>query len=86
MAVYDVTEEENSLLKQGVCPDCSSKEFLAGPCGGASQNFKCATCGSEFNICWPFCAERIDRLASQPVIAEESKEDNIDSRFDILDL
>ena len=82
MPVYDVTEEENSLLKQGICPDCLSTRFLAGPCGGASQNFKCAKCGSEFNICWPFYAERIDRS----IIAEESKEDNIDSRFDILDL
>ncbi len=42
-----------------VCPDCGGPTFVLGPRGGNSQNIKCSTCGSEFNICPPYFAERI---------------------------
>jgi len=31
------------------CPFCKSKEFLEGPHGGLSINFKCGKCGARFN-------------------------------------
>jgi hypothetical protein len=53
-------EEREYLFVQGRCPDCGDlKQFLAGPCGGLSQNIMCATCKSKFNICPPWFAERI---------------------------
>jgi hypothetical protein len=58
------TEELNAyqmemLFIEKLCPDCGHSEFLAGPEGGCSQNIKCNNCGSKFNICPPFFAERI---------------------------
>ncbi|KKN77859.1 hypothetical protein LCGC14_0355960 [marine sediment metagenome] len=47
-----------SLINEQKCPDCESKKFYEGPSGGASTNFQCADCKSEFNIS-PFTAERI---------------------------
>jgi hypothetical protein len=41
------------------CPDCGSQEFYEGPCGGLSQNVKCAGCGHWFNFALPVFVERI---------------------------
>jgi hypothetical protein len=61
-----LTDEEMAGLRgkkltEAQCPDCKSLGFLAGPCGGGSQNFKCASasCGSRFNDMGPFGIERI---------------------------
>jgi hypothetical protein len=32
------------------CPDCGSKEYYSGPCGGCSENICCADCHSAFNL------------------------------------
>jgi ribosomal protein S27AE len=56
----NLTEDEKAiLLKYGQCPDCGGDRFLAGPEGGMNQNIKCAGCGSKFNVCPPWFAERI---------------------------
>ena len=52
-------EEKAKLLEKGTCPDCGGLSFYPGPEGGLSQNLKCVTCGSSFNVCAPFFAERI---------------------------
>jgi hypothetical protein len=46
-------------LNRGECPDCGGKKFLEGPHGGNCVNIECADCGSKFNICLPWFAERI---------------------------
>lgn len=34
-----------------LCPNCGTyDEFLEGPCGGLSQNIKCANCDTKYNI------------------------------------
>lgn len=49
-----------TALNQGTCPDCQAQwSMFRGPRGGDSVNIKCAKCGSEFNVCLPFFAERI---------------------------
>lgn len=48
-----------NALCAGACPDCGGREFLQGPSGGCSTNIKCKRCGSEFNECLPYSAERI---------------------------
>ncbi len=45
------------------CPDCGKFDFLEGPRGGLAMNIKCAHCGSEFNVCPPWFAERIGKKA-----------------------
>lgn len=55
----NVSKAEEKSLRKNICPDCGHKEFLAGPEGGGSQNFKCAYCGSRFNDMGPFGMERI---------------------------
>jgi len=49
------------LERFAICPDCEEDEFIEGPHGGFSINFKCANklCGSEFNDLGPFGIERI---------------------------
>jgi len=39
-----------AALEKGKCPDCGSKKFYEGPSGGLCTNWKCAGCGSRFNI------------------------------------
>ena len=51
--------EKYELLSFFRCPDCHEKIFLKGTEGGLSVNIKCASCGSKFNICPPYFAERI---------------------------
>jgi len=47
-------------IDRNTCPDCKSVgTFLQGPCGGMSMNIMCAECGSKFNWCAGFFAERI---------------------------
>ena len=56
----DLTNTEKyELLSFFHCPDCHGPHFLKGPEGGLSVNIKCGDCGSQFNICPPFFAERI---------------------------
>jgi hypothetical protein len=53
------TKEYDTITEENTCPDCGAKgEFLAGPCGGASQNIICAKCLVRFNI-GPGSGERI---------------------------
>jgi len=52
-------EEKAKLLEEGICPDCDSKTFDRGPEGGLSTNIRCVDCGSKFNVCPPYFAERI---------------------------
>jgi DNA-directed RNA polymerase subunit RPC12/RpoP len=46
--------EDNAKFFEDGCPFCKSKEFLEGPHGGLSINFKCAKCGATFNDMWKF--------------------------------
>lgn len=55
-----LTRRETKQIKKGVCPDCKSKEWYAGPRGGECQNIECAGCGSRFNV-GPNYAERIPK-------------------------
>lgn len=43
-------EKVRAAILKGECPDCGGKEFLEGPSGGICTNYKCANCGSKFNI------------------------------------
>lgn len=43
------------------CPFCQGKEFLEGPHGGLSINFKCKDCGAIFNDEWVFGIELIEK-------------------------
>ena len=54
-------ETELSALRRGECPDCQEFGFLKGPEAGLSTNIMCANpqCGSRFNTCLPWFAERI---------------------------
>jgi ribosomal protein S27E len=56
-----LSEEEDSKLMSGHCPDCGSTTFLHGPCGGMAENIRCNGCGSEFWFAPPFSAERLER-------------------------
>ena len=46
--------EKEGLLNWGMenfdgCPFCDCAEFIHGPEGGCSINFKCSACGARFN-------------------------------------
>jgi hypothetical protein len=64
-------EEEHVLLaalNNNLCPDCGGfGTMLLGPRGGASTNVKCEACGSEFNVCLPWFAERISRRLGENI-------------------
>lgn len=68
----DHWSEKQKFLEDG-CPFCKSKEFLEGPHGGLSINFKCANkvCGATFNDMGPFGID----LLSQP---ETNRDDPAD--------
>ncbi len=77
--IDDVTEEEESSLKDNICPDCSGVGLLEGPCGGGSINVMCANgkCKARFNFIWPFTPQRLtygiaklDALRSLPPVTE----------------
>lgn len=53
--------ERDIIFVCGACPDCGHQGFLEGPSGGCSTNIMCGGCGSKFNVCPPFFAERIGR-------------------------
>jgi len=56
----DKIEEQTHWAKPWAeCPDCCGTEFLEGPHGGLSINFKCAQCGSTFNHMGPFGIDRL---------------------------
>ena len=46
------------------CPFCGGEDFLAGPRGGGSRNFRCSGCGATFNCMGPFGID----LLSEPEI------------------
>lgn len=55
------TKEYDTITNRNLCPDCGAKnQFLAGPCGGASQNITCAVCHMRFNL-GPGSGERIGK-------------------------
>ena len=59
-SIRELNEHETEvLLKRRQCPDCGYTRFLEGPHGGNCINIQCEGCGSEFNVCPPFFAERI---------------------------
>ena len=68
------TKEYDTITVKNTCPDCGAKgKFLAGQCGGESQNITCAGCHMRFNV-GPGSGERIgkeERLRLDPTpIAE----------------
>lgn len=60
-----LSADEIAEMIRDKCPDCGGSGFLAGPCGGLSQNIKCANpqCGSRFNVMGPFGVERISSVS-----------------------
>lgn len=54
------TMEEESLIRDGNCPDCAG-DLVEGPHGGLSVNWYCSNkyCGSRFNVAGPLLVERI---------------------------
>jgi hypothetical protein len=36
-------------LQRDICPDCGTVGMTPGPCGGASMNVSCPSCGARFN-------------------------------------
>lgn len=52
--------QKDMIFISNMCPDCKQVGFLKGPQGGLSTNIKCKHCSSEFNVCPPFFAERIN--------------------------
>lgn len=62
MAPYpQLSGPERVAIGSGRCPDCGGTQFLAGSSAGYSEDVRCANpeCGSEFNVCPPYLAERI---------------------------
>lgn len=57
--MMDTKQLRDFVEKYKCCPDCGSEEFYEGPCGGLSQNVKCAGCGHWFNFALPVLVERI---------------------------
>ena len=57
--LYKKEELTEFFTKYSACPDCGSEKFFGGPCGGLSQNVKCAGCGHYFNFALPLFVERI---------------------------
>ncbi|MBA7661961.1 hypothetical protein ES703_69981 [subsurface metagenome] len=53
------------------CPFCYCKDFLEGPHGGLSINFKCGNCGAIFNDMGPF---GIDLIAAAKTITSGDHE------------
>lgn len=50
------------------CPFCDFQdEFLEGPHGGCSVNFKCNICGAKFNDLGPFGVELIGWPEKSPL-------------------
>ena len=47
------------MMDHNTCADCGVAKWYMGPCGGASQNIKCAGCGHKFNHALPMLFERI---------------------------
>ena len=68
---------DNQKFFEDGCPFCKSKDFLEGPHGGLSINFKCANkeCGATFNDMWHFGID----LLSQP---ETNKADTADGTME----
>jgi len=64
------TKEYDTITLRNLCPDCGAKnQFVAGPCGGASQNISCTVCHMRFNL-GPGSGERIgkeERLELDPI-------------------
>jgi len=46
--------KDTKVFLEGGCPFCRSLKFMRGPCGGMSENFKCAGCGATYNDMGPF--------------------------------
>ena len=66
LTLETLTEDESKICKTidyNLCPDCGEWEFYEGPSGGMSTNYLCGHCGSEFNHCAFFVAERIGRIS-----------------------
>lgn len=63
-------KEYDTITFENMCPDCGAKgKFLAGPCGGASQNITCSGCHMRFNV-GPGSGERLgkeERLRLDPI-------------------
>lgn len=57
--ITDRKDLRDFFEKYRCCPDCASESFHEGPCGGLSQNIKCADCGHWFNLALPVFVERI---------------------------
>lgn len=53
---------DNKKFFENGCPFCKSKDFLEGPHGGLSINFKCAKCESTFNDMGPFGIDLLNEI------------------------
>jgi len=49
------------------CPFCCCEEFLEGPHGAGSINFKCNMCGATFNDMGPFGVELVGWPEKEPL-------------------
>lgn len=47
-----------AIVQEFRCLDCDGDQFLKGPSGGLCTNYKCAGCGSKYNV-GPGFIERI---------------------------
>ncbi len=56
MKTGKLTQEEDTKLKSGVCPECESKHFVEGPWGGGAVNIACEN-GHRFWFAPPFTSE-----------------------------
>ncbi len=57
-----LTDYEQQIFRQGLCPDCGHSSLRAGPRAGLAVNVYCwrsASCYSGFNDMGPFGIDRI---------------------------
>lgn len=53
------------------CPFCQSREFLEGPHGGLSINFKCKKCEARFNDMGPFGIDLLSRPINENAVQQK---------------
>lgn len=41
---------DHAKLASGFCPNCESRDLVAGPRGGLARNVLCLSCRVEFNV------------------------------------
>ncbi len=56
MEIGKLTQEEDTKLKSGICPECGSGHFVEGPWGGGAVNIACEN-GHRYWFAPPFTSE-----------------------------